>query len=51
MATPGRTSTRDGDVMTALKYAGVFVGGCLFTFFIGIPLYFILDYLKNGSRQ
>ena len=38
-------------MITALKYLGAAVIGGVLTFFVGIPLYFILDYLKNGSRQ
>lgn len=30
-----------------IKYAAA----GLLTFFVGIPLYFLIDYLKNGSRQ
>ena len=38
-------------MITALKYLGAAVIGGALTFFVGIPLYFIIDYLKNGSRQ
>ncbi len=38
-------------MITALKYIAAAVVGGLLTFFVGIPLYFIIDYLRNGSRQ